>query len=190
MRKIIVLNRISIDGYFASNNELTGGMDWFVQDPKVDEAVHKPIRSNTLLLGENTFILFEKSWVPMLKDPNTPPPLRAIAQELTDMHKIVFAENIKKSDWENTEFHNNGLTEFVKKLKKEDDSDILIMGSGTIVQQLANEDLIDEYIFIVSPVVAGEGKALFKDIKQQNLELISADSFDSGNVVLHYKTVK
>ncbi|HSW77958.1 MAG TPA: dihydrofolate reductase family protein [Candidatus Chromulinivoraceae bacterium] len=191
MRKVIMLNRISIDGYFASNNEMTGGMDWFVQDPKVDEAVHKrPGGSDTLLLGENTFVMFKNSWMPMLKDQNAPAALKAVAQELTNMKKIVFSEKIKESDWENTEFHDSDLTGVVGKIKREEGTDILVMGSGTIVQQLANADLIDEYIFIVSPVIAGDGKILFKDVKQQSLKLVSAQSFDSGNVVLHYETVK
>jgi len=186
-----MLNRISIDGYFASNNEMTGGMDWFVQDPKVDEAVHKrPGGSDTLILGENTFVMFKNSWMPMLKDQNAPATLKAVAQELTSMKKIVFSEKIKESDWENTEFHDDDLTSVVGKLKREEGTDILVMGSGTVVQQLANADLIDEYMFIVSPVIAGDGKVLFKDVKQQNLKLISAESFDSGNVVLHYETIK
>lgn len=190
MRKVIIINRISIDGYFASNNEATGGMDWFIHDPKVDEVVHQPVNSDTLLLGENTFKLFEMSWVPMLKDPNTPAPLRATAQELTDMHKIVFAKNVAESEWANTEFHNDGLIELVGDLKSQEGSDILILGSGTIIQQLATAGLIDEYIFIVSPVVAGQGKSFFRDVPQQNLELVSTQSFDSGNVVLHYKVQK
>jgi dihydrofolate reductase len=190
MRKVVMINRVSIDGYFASNNTMTGGMDWFVQDPKIDEAVHKLVKSDTLLIGEVTFELFEKSWVPMLKDPNTPPPLKSVAQELTDMRKIVFAKNIKESEWDNTEFHHDGLIEFVKKLKKEDGPDVLIMGSGTIVQQLTRESLIDNYVFIVSPVVAGDGKTLFKDVQQQSLELLSTESFSSGNVVLHYQLAK
>lgn len=190
MRKVVMINRISIDGYFASNNQMTGGMDWFVQDPAVDKAVHEPVHSDTLLIGETTFTLFENSWVPMLKDPNTPPPLKIVAQELTDMHKIVFAENITESEWENTEFHKDKLAEFVRDLKQQDGSDILIMGSGTIVQQLANEDLMDEYIFIMSPVVAGGGKTLFKDVKQHSLKLLDTKTFDSSNMVLHYEIVK
>lgn len=189
MRKIIMINRISIDGYFASANEMTGGMDWFVWDPEVDKAVHKPVHSDTLLLGEKTFVLFENSWVPVLNDPNAPQPMKTIAQELTDMKKLVFSEHMKESDWENTQFFDGKLIETVKKLKGEKGGDILIMGSGTIVQQLANEGLIDEYLFIVTPVIAGEGKPLFKDVKQHGLTLVSAQSFDSGNVVLHYKTV-
>jgi dihydrofolate reductase len=185
-----MINRISIDGYFASNNEQTGGMDWFVQDPAVDEAVHKPVHADTLLLGETTFNLFESSWVPMLKDPNTPAPLKAIAEELTAMQKLVFAKNKTQSEWANTQFFGGHLVETISKLKGTDGADILILGSGTIVQQLANADLMDEYLFIVSPVIAGKGKPLFKDVSLQNLTLVSAQSFDSGNVVLHYETVK
>ncbi|MFC5649591.1 dihydrofolate reductase family protein [Paenibacillus solisilvae] len=68
--------------------------------------------------------------------------------------------------------------------------DILILGSGTIVQQLANEGLIDEYLFIMTPVVAGEGKPLFKHVKQFGLTLLETKAFRSGNVLLHYELKK
>jgi dihydrofolate reductase len=64
------------------------------------------------------------------------------------------------------------------------------MGSGTIVHQLANEGLIDEYLFIVTPVVAGEGKPLFKHVKQFGLTLVKTKAFNSGNVLLHYELKK
>ena len=189
MRKVIMINRVSIDGYFASLNEVTGGMEWFVQDPEVDKAVHEPVHSDTLLLGKTTFAMFERTWVPVLEDPNAPQAMKALARELTAMTKIVFSERLKESAWENTEFFAGKLIDVVKKLKEGKGKDILVMGSGTIVQQLAVEGLIDEYLFIVSPVVAGAGKPLFKNLKQQNLKLLNTKSFDSGNVVLHYKRV-
>nr|WP_244527529.1 dihydrofolate reductase family protein [Lihuaxuella thermophila] len=73
----------------------------------------------------------------------------------------------------------------MRQLKNGEGADILIFGSGTIVQQLANEGLIDEYLFILTPVVAGEGKPLFKDVKQFPLTLLGAKAFKSGNVLLH-----
>lgn len=188
MRKVIVLNRISIDGFFASLNDMTFGMDWFVQDPEVDQAVHEGNYSDTLLLGDITYKGFERSWVPMLNDPNTPPQMKAVAEELTKMTKVVFSTKLKQNDirWANTELRRGNLAEVVKELKSREGADILIMGSGTIVQQLTNEGLIDEYLFIVTPVIAGEGKSLFNDAKQTNLKLVEAKSFKSGNVVLHY----
>ena len=192
MRKITLLNRVSIDGYFASLNQQTWGMDWFVPDPEVDKAVHEPTDGDapdTLLLGGITYRGFERSWVPFLNNPDAPPEMRAVAQELTQMVKVVFSKTLKNSDitWENTQLHHGNLIEVVKELKSGKGGGILIMGSGTVVQQLANEELIDEYIFIMTPVVAGEGKPLFKDVKQFNLKLLSEQSFDSGNVVLRYQ---
>ena len=186
-----MMNRVSIDGYFASLNDATFGMDWFIQDPEIDKALHsKGDGADTLILGEITYAGFERSWVPMLTNPDIPAPLKAVAEELTNMKKVVFTENIKESTWANTELHHDKLIETVKKLKKEDGSAILIMGSGTIVQQLSNEGLIDEYCFILTPVIAGAGKPLFKDVKQLNLKLIDMQAFDSGNVVLRYEYQK
>jgi dihydrofolate reductase len=186
MRKIIVLNRVSIDGYFASLNPETFGMDWFVQDPEVDKAVHKDASSDTLLLGATTFKGFERSWVPMLTNPDTSLEMKAVADELTNMKKVVFSKSATKTTWANTEFHSGNVAQVVKELRSQKGTNILVMGSGTIVQQLTNDGLIDEFVFIVSPVVAGRGKPLFKEVKQTGLTLSEVRSFKSGNVILRY----
>jgi len=62
--------------------------------------------------------------------------------------------------------------------------------SGTIVQQLTAEGFIDEYLFVLTPVVLGAGKPLFQDVKQFPLELLEARDFHSGNVLLHYSIAK
>ncbi|WP_408011518.1 dihydrofolate reductase family protein [Pseudalkalibacillus sp. A8] len=190
MRKVIMLNRVSVDGYFASLNDATFGMDWFVQDSEVDKAVRAGDKGDvdTLILGGITYRGFERSWVPVLNDLNAPKEMKAVAEELTKMTKVVFSKQLKEVTWENTKLYDGNLAEVVRKLKDGEGSDILIMGSGTIVQQLTNEGLIDEYLFIVTPVVAGEGKPLFKDVKERNLKLLETREFRSGNVLLHYKT--
>jgi dihydrofolate reductase len=193
MRKIVMLNRVSIDGFFASLNEQTWGMDWFVHDPEVDKAAHElggHSATPLLLLGGITYRGFERSWVPRLKDPNAPKEMKAVAEELTKMTKLVFSKTIKEVTWDNTRLFNGNLIEEVTKLKQEEGADIMIMGSGTIIQQLANEGLIDEYVFIVTPVIAGEGKPLFKDVKHFGLKLLSTKSFDSGNILLRYAATK
>lgn len=188
MRKIVVMNRVSIDGYFASLNQKTWGMDWFIGDPEVDKAVHERESSDMLIMGGTTYRGFERSWVPVLKDPNAPREMKEVAEELTSMTKVVFSKTLKENEitWENTKLLKGNLVDEVKKLKQEKGSDILIFGSGSIVQQLANAGLIDDYFFILTPVVAGEGKPLFKDVKQFGLKLLEARSFQSGNVLLHY----
>ncbi len=192
MRKITVLNHITVDGYFASFKEETGGMDYFtLRDPKVDEYVHsfgEPNEKTTLIAGGTTYRLFKATWQPIFNDPNAPEIMKGFAKELTDMNKIVFSKTMKESDWENTEFHDTDPVETVKKLKAQEGENFMIMGSGSIIQQLSRANLIDEYMLIINPLVVGEGKPLFKDVKGLKLKLISAKSFALGNVVLRYET--
>jgi dihydrofolate reductase len=187
LNKIKMLNRISIDGYFASLKEASAGMDWFIHDPEVDKVAHEiGGRMNNLILGGATYRLFESFWVPVLENPDAPGHLKETAEELTRMTKIVFSKTLQGSEWENTQIYDDNLIHVVRQLKQEADSDILLLGSGSIVQQLADERLIDEYIFIVTPVVAGEGKPLFSNVKQLALTPVESKIFESGNVVLHY----
>ena len=67
---------------------------------------------------------------------------------------------------------------------------MVIFGSGTIVQQLSDKGLVDEYLILVTPVILGSGKSLFKDINTMNLKLLETRDFQSENVLLHYKTDK
>jgi dihydrofolate reductase len=187
MRKIRMQNRISIDGFFASLNKKTNGMEWFVQDPAIEKAAHKLGKADTLILGKDTFLLFQRTWMPMLTDSKAPPPMKKLAQELTKMKKIVFSTTVKATDWENTIFHDSDLIGVVKKLKRQNGADIMIMGSGSIVQQLTKAGLIDEYAFIVTPIIAGVGKPLFQDVSPLELELMSTKHFASGNVLSHFR---
>lgn len=187
MGKIKMLNRISIDGYFASLNEESAGMDWFIHDPKVDKKAHEMCgEMNILILGGTTYRLFERSWVPVLHNPDAPTHLKEIAEELTGMTKIVFSRTLAGSEWENTRIYKDNLIEVVRQLKQNSNSDILVLGSGSIVQQLAGEGLIDEFIFIVSPVIAGKGKPLFEHIGQISITPVETQMFESGNVLIHY----
>lgn len=188
MRKVKMLNRISVDGYFAGSDEASMGMDWFIHDPKVDEWAHQlGGKMDTLLLGGKTYRLFEHFWVPVLKDPHAQPHMKETAEELTNMTKVVFSRTIQESSWDNTEIIHEHPVETVRQMKELSGSDILVLGSGSIVHQLSDERLIDEYIFIVTPVVVGKGKLLFPHMEPFDLHLKGSRSFDSGNVVLHYE---
>lgn len=133
-----------------------------------------------------TYRGFERSWVPILKDPDAPEGMKDVAEELTAMKKIVFSRQEGEITWENTKRYNGTVAEVARKLKSEEGTDIMIMGSGSVVQQLANEGLIDEYVFILTPVVAGGGKPLFDQVNRFGLQLAESKAFSSGNVVLRY----
>jgi dihydrofolate reductase len=192
MRKVIMFNRVSVDGFFAGPN---GEIDWFIVDPELDKALHEngqpgTVAPDTVLLGRVTYQLFESYWPKVAADPNAPKEARIIADELNQMTKVVFSRTLKGVSWKNTKLVKGDVAKEVGRLKQEKGSDILIFGSGTIVQQLTAAGLIDEYLFAVTPVILGVGKPLFTGVKKLNLELLEARDFKSGNVLLHYEIVK
>ncbi len=184
MREVTMMNRISVDGYFAGPK---GEIDWFIPDPEVDKAVHAGVGADTALFGRTTYELFESYWPKIETDLRAPEEARKTAKELTEMTKIVFSKTLKTVTWKNSKLFSQNLNEEVRKLKQEDGSGIVIFGSGTIVQQLSDSRLIDDYFFIVTPVILGKGKSLFQGINRLNLKLTETKHFESGNVLLHYK---
>ena len=187
MRKIVVSNWVSTDGFFAGPN---GEIDWIVQDPGVNQATHELMNPDTLLAGRVSYQEFESFWPNVAKDPNSPKEMRKIADEMNEMTKIVFSRTLKEVTWENSKLFHGDLIEEVRKLKRRKGADIAIFGSGTLVQQLANEGLVDEYLFAITPVVLGAGRSLFTDVEKLNLELFETKDFKSGNVLLYYKAKK
>lgn len=191
MRKIVMINWISLDGFFAGPS---GEIDWILRDPEVDKALHEPTAgqtesagSDTMLLGSITYTMFENSWPQIAKDPNAPEELHKLADEVIGMTKLVFSRTRKEVPWENSKLFHGNLVEEVKKLKQGDGTSIIVFGSGTIVQQLTTARLIDEYYIAVTPVVLGKGKPLFENVEKLNLQLVGARSFKSGNVLLRYE---
>lgn len=188
MRRIVMFNWVSVDGFFAGPN---GEMDWIVQDSEVNTALRESGgSSDTMLLGNDTYTMFENSWPHVAKDPKAPEEMRKMADEVIRMTKVVFSNNRKEVTWANSKLFKGDLIEEARKLKRGEGTDIIIFGSGTIVQQLTNEGLIDEYFIAVTPVVLGTGKPLFKDVKKCNLELVETRNFKSGNVLFHYRGIK
>lgn len=191
MRRIVMINWVSVDGFFAGSN---GEIDWILRDPEVDKALHEPkhgtppsMGSNTMLLGNTTYTMFENSWPQIANDPNAPEELHKLADEVIGMTKIVFSKTRKEVPWENSKLIHGNLIEETKKLKGAEGSDILLFGSGTIVQQLTAAKLIDEYLIVITPVILGKGKPLFGDVEKTNLCLVATRSFKSGNVLLRYE---
>lgn len=192
MRRIVMFNWVSIDGFFAGPN---GEIDWIIRDPEVDRAVRETgaenspsesAGSDTMLLGGSTYALFENTWPHIAKDPGASESMHKMADEVTRMTKIVFSRTRKEVPWENSLLFSGNLVEEVQKLKQGDGSPILIFGSGTLVQQLTDAGLIDEYFIAVTPVVLGTGKPMFGDVQKKNLKLLNARHFQSGNVLLRY----
>lgn len=183
MRKLVMLNRTSLDGFFSGLND---EIDWFIHDHELDAAAHQLMNPNTLLMGRKTYEMFKGYWPHVLQDPQASSMDRMIAEELNAMRKIVFSKSLHTLDWQNAELATGNVVDTVRALKNNQGPDITIFGSGSIVQQLAAANLIDEYLVVLTPVILGKGRALFPDVDRASLALSSVQKFPSGNVLLHY----
>ena len=113
-----------------------------------------------------------------------------IAEGMNNAEKIVFSKTLSNADWKNTRIVNDNILEQVKKLKAAD-GDLTILGSGSIVTQLAENGLIDEYQLMIDPVAIGQGTPLFKNINHQlDLKLVDSRTFKSGVILLRYVSQK
>jgi dihydrofolate reductase len=186
MRKIVMFNLVSVDGLFAGTK---GEIDWHNYDDEMGTHSVEQLKSlGALIFGQTTYELMASYWP--TPDGITSEPV--VAGIMNTIPKIVFSETLKEVEdgplWKNvTVFHEIKPGEIIK-MKEQEGGDIAIFGSGTIVQQLTNLGLIDEYRLIVNPLILGNGKPLFRDIQNKlNLKLLNTRVFKNGNVLLCYQ---
>ena len=110
-----------------------------------------------------------------------------MADKINTMKKFVISQSLPEVTWNNTILIRDNVLEEVKKLKEGEGGDIVIYGSGSLVRMLTNAGLIDEYQFMVNPIILGSGKLLFHDMDTVKLKKISEKSFSSGNTLLTYQ---
>jgi len=181
MRRIIVSNYLTIDGFFAGPN---GEIDWFVWDEETAEYSKELLGSiDTILFGRVTYELMASYW-PVATPPTEDP---VIIEAMNHLPKIVFSRTLEKVEWNNARLVKENIAEEVSKMKRQPGKDMVIYGSGSIVSTLTQLGLIDEYRLFVNPIVLGSGKPLFKGLKERlKLKLLSTKTFQCGVVLLHY----
>ena len=188
MRKLVLTEWVSLDGYTAGpGNDMS-----FVGESFNDEMgqYEDDIVStgDTLVLGRVTYESFAGSWPYVPDKPDVSEGEKVYARKLNGMRKIVFSRTLGSAEWNNSVLLREIDPEAIKQWKQQDGKDMLIYGSASIVQQLTNLGLIDEYQLLVHPVVLGGGKPLLENITgTQRLKLVSAKPFSSGVVLLTYQ---
>ena len=104
------------------------------------------------------------------------------------MPKVVFSRTLSQASWNNTRLVKGDLVAEVRKMKNEPGPGMTILGSGSIVSQLATQRLIDEYQMVVDPVALGKGPTMFDGIKEHlSLKLTKTRTFRNGKVYLCYE---
>jgi dihydrofolate reductase len=183
MRKIIVFNQVTLDGYFV---DMKGDMSWaHKQDAEWNAFVADNAKGEaTLLFGRVTYEMMASFW----PTPNALESFPIVAERMNSASKVVFSRTMDKASWNNTKLVKGDLAAEVRKMKNDSGPNMLIMGSGSLVSQLAQEGLIDEFEIALNPVVLGKGRTMFDGVKEKlNLKLTKTRAFGNGNVFLCYE---
>jgi dihydrofolate reductase len=179
MRKVIFSINVSLDG-FADHTVA-------IADDELHEFATDLLSTvDTVMFGRVTYQLFERYWPTAPEDPQATRSMIDFADKINSMPKLVFSRTLQNADWNNTRLVKEDAAREVSKLKQGNGRNLSVGGLG-IAQALTREALIDEYWFLVQPVIAGQGRRLFDGVKNRpGLKLIDTRNFRSGVVVLHY----
>ena len=184
MRKIIVSEYVTLDGFFAGPK---GEIDWFVWDEETAQYARDLANSiDAILFGRVTYELMASFWPTPAADSEDP----LITSYMNDTAKIVFSKTLEKADWKNTKVIKEIKPEEILKMKQKPGKNMVIYGSGGVVSTLTQLGLINDYLIFVNPVILGQGKPQFNDLKNwHKLKLINTKTFNNGVVLLHYEVL-
>jgi dihydrofolate reductase len=184
VRKLAVFNFVTLNGFYKGAD---GDIGWHQHGGEESEYSAESLRAGkTLLFGRVTYEMMNSFW---------PTPMAAelfpdVAEGMNKAEKIVFSKTLDRAEWNNTRLVKGNLVEEIEKLKRSPGKDMTLLGSGSIVAQLAEQGLIDDYEFMVDPVILGEGVPIFRGVKAPlNLKLMKARTFKNGAVLLCYQPV-
>jgi len=179
MRKLIAAINMTLDGVC----DHTAGIP--------DEEIHQHYtellsQGDAILYGRTTYQLME-FWRTILENPSEENSMNDFAKAIDTIPKIVFSHTLQNVDWKTSTIAHSGLKETVLELKKQSGKPIFV-GSPSLIIQLLNLNLIDEFQLCIYPVVAGKCLALFENIKERTLfKLLKTKVFTSGAILLYYK---
>jgi dihydrofolate reductase len=185
MRNVIVSEFVTLDGVMedpggAEKFERGGWAFQFERGPEGDKfKLDEVMASDALLLGRVTYEGFAAAW---------PSRTGEFADKMNNMQKYVVSTTLQRAEWNNSKLIKNNVVGQVSELKAMRDGDILVAGSGQLVQTLMQHNLVDEYRLMVFPVVLGSGKRLFKNGNDKiAMRLVEAKPVGAGVLILIYR---
>lgn len=179
MRNVVFAINITIDG---SSGHETG-----IVDDELHEYFTGLVReSGVEIFGRNTYNLMYPYWHEVAVNQSESPVINEFAHAYDAIPKIVFSTTLKNVEWNNTTLLRSNLKEEIIKLKQQPGKNVFV-GGLNIAAQVEQWGLIDEYHFVVHPIIAGKGPRLFEAVNIRTLKLVGSRTFRSGVVALHYK---
>lgn len=177
---------------FAINTTVDGccGHESVIADDELHEYFTELLHdSDVEIFGRNTYQLMYPYWHDVAMNQSETKVINEFARAFDSIPKIVFSTTLKSVEWNNTILLRSNLREEILKLKQQPGKNISI-GALNIASQAAQWNLIDEYHFVVHPIIAGKGPRLFESDGKHFLELVDSRTFRSGAVALHYKNIR
>lgn len=184
MRKLIISQVISADGFAADENGTTA----FFESPRWSAGTDEEMLSmmegvDAILLGRRTYEMFVQYWPQQTND------TELIADRLNETQKIVFTntlDSLEWGDWEKPRLVRGKAEDTVRKMKSEPGKDIILWGSLSLCESLLKEGLVDEFHIRTVPMLIGNGRRLFEAGVKRSLELLETASYDSGMFLSRY----
>ncbi len=192
MRKVYLFMTLSLDGYFEGPDH---DLSWHRVDDEFNGfAIEQLKDADILLFGRRTYQTMEAAWPRAARDPATSKQDLEIASLINNANKIVFSRTLDRveetENWKNVTLAREFDPAAIERLKDQPGKSIWLGGSDLAVSFI-KAGLIDEFRFMVDPIVLGEGTPIFEGLRGRlELELIKTRRFDSGNVLLYYKPAK
>lgn len=181
MRNVIFAINITLDGCVDHTKQ-------FVDDETLEYFTHLTREADVQVFGRKTYQLMVPYWPEVLKNPSETKADREFARAFDSVQKLVFSRSLERAEDKNTKIIRANLREEILKLKQEKGKNILV-GGVDIPSQLIQLGLVDEFRFMVGPIVAGEGRRLLEGVSLQEemqLKLVESKLFKSGCVALRY----
>lgn len=175
MRTLIVTEFMSLDGVI----ENPGWTFPYWNDETAQFKGEETSDNQEMLLGRVTYEGFAAAWPGREGDG---------AEYFNSTRKYVASTTLDKVEWNNSALLQGDIVEAIKKLKQQDGPDLVVHGSGKLIQTLMAHDLVDRYRLLVYPVVLGTGQRLFEEGSTAKLKLVEAKSFSTGVTALIYET--
>jgi dihydrofolate reductase len=181
MRNIIFAINISLDGCVDHTKQVA------------DEETHEYFTDLMLdvdlqVFGRITYQLMVPFWPEVAKNQSMDKASNEFARRFVSINKVVFSRTLESAEDRNTKIVRTNLHDEILKLKQEEGKNILV-GGVSIPTQLIELGLVDEYRFVVGPIVAGEGRRLLEGVglpQSLQLKLVESKVFGSGSVALRY----
>src|SRR5215469_8554206 len=181
MRNVIFAINITLDGCCDHTKQIA--------DEETHEYFTHLLREVDLLVfGRKTYELMVPFWPEVARTQSMTKASNEFARTYDSLDKVVFSRSLDRADDRNTRIVRTNLHDGILKLKQEQGKNILV-GGVSVPSQLIELGLVDEYRFVVSPIVVGEGRRLLEGVSLQEklqLKLVESKTFKSGSVALRY----